>query len=626
MKEVVKTIPNVKIVNNNVSDLKIKIQMLNEIIEKKDIKLFFRLYDKICKQFDIIYDEIKISTSDKEEIAYSIENIYKNIISLNKQIQKLSKRPYMVSNDKRKLDNVLKKCVLVLVKLGYEEKLEILDIYNILKVIIFEEKNLDILKNLFDEIPALSTFEENILIVKKVFKKYIIHLTDDYIKAKYYKDVLEYLLKVKKINIPKEYKYEMIEQIKNKKCEIKNLDIDEELKSDSLLLISSFLSNLSIKKKSIKELDLSNLKEKYGITSEFNKQILHDADNIIPYTNKSYIDVRDKFTISIDCKNTRSIDDAFSFEKTDNGYILEVYISDVDAYIKMNSNFDREAYNRTNSIILPKNYISMFPPRLADITFSLIQGQTRYAVCHRFEFSSNMDFINYNIYNAIINVNKNYNYDQVDKILNDNKNSVYKEYFFNVLEFDEKLNDSYIFNSEYYDIKQIKRSINSELISSKQSQISSISSKIIRDFMVLTNYFEARLFNEMQLPFLYSVNKSTNNKQIINQIKLSAEKTENISTILKMIKENFSSSYYSTTNEGHQGLGMEFYCKATNPIRNYASLTIQRLEHDFIFNEIDDRLIYIWEDYLEDLVKHLNDKKNNIKGYCKEYYKSSAKK
>ena len=84
----------------------------------------------------------------------------------------------MVSNDKRKLDNVLKKCVLVLVKLGYEEKLEILDIYNILKVIIFEEKNLDILKNLFDEIPALSTFEENILIVKKVFKKFIIHITD----------------------------------------------------------------------------------------------------------------------------------------------------------------------------------------------------------------------------------------------------------------------------------------------------------------------------------------------------------------------------------------------------------------------------------------------------------------
>ncbi len=54
--------------------------------------------------------------------------------------------------------------------------------------------------------------------------------------------------------------------------------------------------------------------------------------------------------------------------------------------------------------------------------------------------------------------------------------------------------------------------------------------------MVLTNYFEARLFNEMQLPFLYSVNKSTNNKQIINQIKLSAEKTENVTAILKMIK------------------------------------------------------------------------------------------
>lgn len=68
MEEVVKTITNVKIVNNNVSDLKIKIQMLNEIIGKKDIKLFFRLYDKICKQFDNIYDEIKVSTSDKRKL------------------------------------------------------------------------------------------------------------------------------------------------------------------------------------------------------------------------------------------------------------------------------------------------------------------------------------------------------------------------------------------------------------------------------------------------------------------------------------------------------------------------------------------------------------------------------
>lgn len=40
MEEVVKTITNVKIVNNNVSDLKIKIQMLNEIIEKKILNYF----------------------------------------------------------------------------------------------------------------------------------------------------------------------------------------------------------------------------------------------------------------------------------------------------------------------------------------------------------------------------------------------------------------------------------------------------------------------------------------------------------------------------------------------------------------------------------------------------------
>lgn len=55
MEEVVKTITNVKIVNNNVSDLKIKIQMLNEIIEKKDIKLFFRLYDKKIKHYFSLY-------------------------------------------------------------------------------------------------------------------------------------------------------------------------------------------------------------------------------------------------------------------------------------------------------------------------------------------------------------------------------------------------------------------------------------------------------------------------------------------------------------------------------------------------------------------------------------------
>ena len=129
-------------------------------------------------------------------------------------------------------------------------------------------------------------------------------------------------------------------------------------------------------------------------------------------------------------------------------------------------------------------------------------------------------------------------------------------------------------------------------------------------------------FKNLDIPFLYCNNKSTSNTDIINKIKLEALDSTKVSEILRIINENFYPSKYSVKNEGHQGLGLSSYCHVTNPIRNYSSLVIQRLEQDFLFTDrIDDRLIYAWEDYLEDLVIELNEKKDKYRSYNFRYYK-----
>lgn len=619
-------------------------KLLSYYITKDNKKRIIDNMDKILLVFDKINEGLCfLSESQAKQISEEIERIYKTLISVSdkmassKEITKI-KKIRTIKNYIAQIQNLQHRCAYILIKIGYKEKLETLDVYSILKLFIFEKKDFEIVRMLFSKVPSLVYFEEMSLILHKIFNKCISHLLDDEEKFEYYKKVFEYLINLNHIKVSKQERKHFISKLEEKRLQVKKDICDKHLIKEYVETLNSMISmiNKNQDKKIIKTIDEIN--KKYGISNKYSTSISGHIVNC-NYVN-SYVDLTDKYTISIDCKGTLLIDDAISFEVTPDEYILDVYIADLKPYIERNSNIDKFAREKAFTINLPKNYVPMLPLlsnenfylqnkgikknqdfQFSKSDFSLRQGNKKSAVAHRFVFSKNMDLISFDIFDALISVDKNYNYEMIEKIIKKGKDKKELEYFKELFEFQDKLNKLGLFSKEYHEIKQLKRFLDSDFTSCEYTD-NSTSSKLISSFMILTNYFVSKKFENLGIPFIYCVNKSTCNKEIIDKIKLESTDSTKVSEILKMINDNYYPSKYSLKNEGHQGLGLDSYCHATNPIRNYSSLVIQRLEQDFLFDEeISDLLVYAWEDYLEELVNELNDKKDKYKVYCSNYYK-----
>ena len=89
-------------------------------------------------------------------------------------------------------------------------------------------------------------------------------------------------------------------------------------------------------------------------------------DNIEPIKCKNRLDLRDIECFTIDCDDTKDMDDAVSLEKTTFGYRVGIHIADVAAYIKLGSELDELAMKRGYSIYLPLETIPMLPALLSD--------------------------------------------------------------------------------------------------------------------------------------------------------------------------------------------------------------------------------------------------------------------
>src|SRR5574344_408690 len=115
---------------------------------------------------------------------------------------------------------------------------------------------------------------------------------------------------------------------------------------------------------------------KHGFSLEFPEAVLKEVDEIDGTITendlKERIDLRDKLIFTIDCDDTKDMDDAVSLDKLSNGnYKLGVHIADVYHYVPINSATSKEAYKRGVSVYLNNLVLPMFPPKLSNGICSL---------------------------------------------------------------------------------------------------------------------------------------------------------------------------------------------------------------------------------------------------------------
>ncbi len=576
-------------------------EVTNLIFQKKDNfdcvkdEYILRKMQYILKNIDNITEEERLSIINNISILlHRIESITEDDIFLKEHSENLE-------IIKETLNTIFNHICSNYDRKEYEVK-------RLLGIIIFEYKDYNLVKLILNNFTEFET-EKDIFSV--VIDNYINSLVYNLNDVVYYEKIIRLFYETDNCNINSKNRKILRDKISQASIMISsNPNLKTKAKRRIIDEINSFFKK-GIDRKNI--IDIENINSRYDISEKFpfdNSEIIDEIKLNELNSSGEYIDLTNEYVVSIDSNGTYCFDDAFSFKKDlDGNYVLTIFIADVGNVISFNSKIDLEAYKRGFSIYIPKSYIPMLPDKLSNHYLSLNRLGIKKVFAYRFVFTPSMELKNNDveIFKALIRVSKNYSYTEVDKIIKNNKKE--SDFFTSVLEFSEKLTIS---NNCFDENDNFSKNANKSAFS-----------KVVSKFMILTNYYTALKFYKLDLPFIYCVNDNLVTEQILNCKDLDIFQNEKMEDIMNLINQNYFKSSYSTVNKGHLGFGLDAYCNTTNPIRNYASITTQRLIEQFLIeNKINYDSIYFWEDYLQNLVKYLNQRKEINGYYCSEYIKN----
>ena len=369
------------------------------------------------------------------------------------------------------------------------------------------------------------------------------------------------------------------------------------------------------------DIDLISLATKYGFSPFFSEEILKEANKLPTSVSSKEIekryDLRKHKIFTIDCDNTKDIDDAVSiYINEQNNYVLGVHIADVAHYIKRNSLLDKEAYTRGLSTYPANTVIPAFPPSISNGICSLNKGEDRLTKSCFMEISKEGELLNYDLVDSVINSKLKMSYSKVNKLLlEDEYNEEYAP-FIEDLKLMEELSN--ILTKKRFaegmlslDEEEI------EFIQNEDGTIIDISNKtngkagkIIENFMIMYNQCESFYLNyiigtsinrihetpsiEMIEKALLKLNslgydvKLENNSSLnksLQEILLKYQDKRDYSIISNIILRSLPKAIYSPYLEGHFGLGLKYYTHSTSPIRRYPDLKAQQIIDDFRNNK-----------------------------------------
>jgi len=339
-----------------------------------------------------------------------------------------------------------------------------------------------------------------------------------------------------------------------------------------------------------------------GRPVNFSETERKQAEEIFQESKKKNYSNRNDFThlevFTIDSKTTSDFDDAISIEKTANGYIIGVHITDVSAQIAKNSLLEKTAFRRATSIYCPDETIPMLPNSLSEGVLSLKENMVRPAL----SFFLNVDFdytiIERNINPSLITVKERLSYEQVDEIMCDDK--------------EHRLKSELMILWDFSSFQETKRIENGSLQFSRRDLVPEITKsgkitlvpnndetparKLVSELMVIANQTAASFAKTKNIPFIYRTQDYPEG-DIDKDASLIPE-----GPAREFFKRSCLKRSRTSLKEGeHAGLGLDAYCQITSPIRRALDLVLQRQLTGFI---LENKLSYSSEE-LEEILNTL---------------------
>lgn len=363
--------------------------------------------------------------------------------------------------------------------------------------------------------------------------------------------------------------------------------------------------------------ELKSVMRRFNLPDHFKRSSLNDARESISRfrpdsreTAQTREDIRNQMIITIDPEDARDFDDAISIKKLrDGNWRLGVHIADVSFFVTESKALDKEAVQRGTSVYLPGHVVPMLPEQLSNGVCSLQQDQDRFVKSAYIDLDKKGKILKTRFANSLIRSTQRLTYDQADKIL-DGETGGFNKSVVKLIKEMETLARILLKRREKAGMLSLDLP-KAELVFNDKGRVvdarpesRTFSHTLIEMFMLEANEAVARLFNNLDVPFLrrihpepdelaaadsarllklggYLIPKNLNRQGMQDLLNSVKGKPESFMINLAMLK-SLQRAEYSPIHQGHFALASEHYCHFTSPIRRYPDLLIHRLLQGYL--------------------------------------------
>ena len=355
--------------------------------------------------------------------------------------------------------------------------------------------------------------------------------------------------------------------------------------------------------------ELLSLMRNHGLDSRFEGSVDHEARQRSPLLSASDLHGREDFrtwvTLTIDPEDARDFDDAISLRRLPDGaWEAGVHIADVAHFVPRDSDVDREARRRGNSVYLTGGFVPMLPPYLTSDVCSLRPRVDRLTHSAVLRLDDRGRVLAKRTCRSVIHSAARLDYDQVQRYMDGQTDEAMPDEVRRVL--DDMIPLARVIRRNRMQagsidltMPEVKCELDAEgKATGFHRRGAPEAYHLIEEFMLLANVAVAEILSDQRVPSLYRIHEPPTDEQWsrmandLAQLGMARSPTDphSINELCREVAgspleypinlavlRNLKRALYAETRVGHFGLGFTHYTHFTSPIRRYPDLVVHRI-------------------------------------------------
>src|SRR5690242_945682 len=367
---------------------------------------------------------------------------------------------------------------------------------------------------------------------------------------------------------------------------------------------------------------------KHGLRHEFAQEAIDEAHRVAKQPLGEREDLTHLPIVAIDPADARDHDDAIWAAPDDDegnkgGWKAIVAIADVSFYVRPDSELDREAKARGNSVYFPDRVVPMLPEELSADICSLKEGQVRAAMACHLKISKDGELKSWRFSRARVRIAANIAYEDaqaaIDAAQEETVDIASPVCFMPPVEgrvpqelVEKALKPLWACWRALFAARQKRDPLELDLperrvMLDEKGRITSIAPRdrldahrLVEDFMIAANVAAARALEAKRAPVMYRVHEPPSREKLValkdylatfgiefalgqvikpatfNRIIERLGEADGREEIMEQLLRTQMQARYGPERLGHFGLALATYAHFTSPIRRYADLLVHR--------------------------------------------------